>query len=79
MAKNKKDGKTYAAKIRFNPATERKTRNDKDLMLFAYKRFIREVVGMRKCNHENIVKFIEALRNYEGDLFIIMDQCDISL
>ena len=46
LAKNTMDGQTYAAKIRFNPGKERKNRDNKDLIVFAYKRFIREVVGM---------------------------------
>ena len=46
LAKNIKDGQTYAAKIRFNPGTERKNRNNKELITIAYKRFLKEVVGM---------------------------------
>ena len=79
MAKNQKDGKTYAAKIRFNPATEKKSRFNKEKILTAYKRFIREVIGLSICEHKNIVKFIEALRDAEGDLYIIMDTCDFEL
>ena len=42
-------------------------------------RFIREVEGIRNCNHENIVKFIRALRDDKGDLYIIMDHCEMDL
>ena len=40
LVKNKKDGLTYAAKIRFNPAIDMRTRNKKDKIVNAYKRFI---------------------------------------
>ena len=79
MAKNKEDGKTYAAKIRFNPATEKRTRNNKEKIVIAYKRFIREVIGMSMCDHKNIVKFKEALRDADGDLYIFMESCDLEL
>ena len=53
--------------------------NYKDEIINIYMRFIREVEGIRKCNHENIVKFIRALRDVKGDLYIIMEKCDIDL
>ena len=31
------------------------------------------------CSHKNIVKFHQALRDDLGDLYIIMDLCDIDL
>ena len=34
---------------------------------------------MSKCDHEKIVKFIEAFRDKEGNLFIIMELCDDNL
>ena len=34
---------------------------------------------MRNCNHKNIVKFHQALRDSEGDLYIIMEHCSQSL
>ena len=79
LAKNKKDGTKYAAKIRFNPGTNRRLRNNKESIINAYTRFIREVESMSHCNHKNIVKFIHALRDSEGDLYIIMEHCDVDL
>ena len=34
---------------------------------------------MSICNHMNIVKFKQALRDIKGDLYIIMELCDVSL
>ena len=34
---------------------------------------------MSHCNHKNIVKFKQALRDKEGDLYIIMDFCEPDL
>ena len=34
---------------------------------------------MSHCNHKNIVKFKQALRDAEGDLYIIMDHCEMDL
>ena len=34
---------------------------------------------MSNCNHKNIVKFKQALRDAEGDLYIIMEHCDMDL
>ena len=76
---DKKNGQTYAAKIRFNPAMERRFMNDKDMIINIYNRFVREVEVISNCNHENVVKFIRALRDDRGDLFIIMEHCDMGL
>ena len=53
--------------------------NDKEKIDNAYKRFLREVEGMSQCNHRNIVKFKQALRDADGDLYIIMEHCDEEL
>ena len=34
---------------------------------------------MSRCYHENIVKFIEAFRDKDGNLYIIMELCDDNL
>ena len=34
---------------------------------------------MSHCNHKNIVKFKQALRDSEGLLYIIMDHCEMDL
>ena len=34
---------------------------------------------MSHCNHANIVKFEEAFRDKQGNLFIILEMCDDSL
>ena len=48
---DKKNGQTYAAKIRFNPAMERRFMNDKDMIRNIYNRFVREVEVISNCNH----------------------------
>ena len=53
--------------------------NNKKEIIDIYKRFIREVEGVSNCTHKNIVKFIRALRDYRGKLYIIMEKCDIDL
>ena len=53
--------------------------NHKEKIISAYKRFIREVESMSHFNHKNIVKFHQALRDAEGDLYIIMEHCDENL
>ena len=73
---NIKDGKVYAAKKRFNPATDRKLRNNKAKLLDVYNRFLAEVETMKTNNHKNVIKFKKALRDAEGDLYIVMDFCD---
>ena len=34
---------------------------------------------MSMCDHKNIVKFKEALRDADGDLYIFMESCDLEL
>ena len=52
---------------------------NKDKLVNVYKRFLAEVDAMIHNNHENIVKFKQALRDAEGDLYIIMDYCETDL
>ena len=73
---NIKDGKVYAAKKRFNPGTDRKLRNNKAKLLEVYNRFLAEVEAMKTSNHKNVIIFKQALRDVEGDLYIVMDFCD---
>ena len=71
-----KDNKVYAAKKRFNPASDRKLSSSKEDLIFIYKRFLAEVENMKTNDHKNIIKFKQALRDSQGDLYIIMDFCE---
>ena len=42
----------------------------------AYKSFLAEVFIMFNSKHKNIIKLEQALRDSEGDLYIIMEFCD---
>ena len=46
-------------------------------MRFEY--FLREIDNLSQCNHINIVKFVEAFRDGNGDLFLVMELCDENL
>ena len=67
----KLDGKTFAAKMRFNPVIRPEL--DYEGIIDAYKNFLAEVEMLSHSNHMNVSKMIQALRNKAGNLFIIME------
>ena len=69
-----KDGKTFAAKRRRNPASNKSLNYEGRLRV--YQTYLKEIDYLSHCNHVNIVKFEEALRDKLGNLYIILEMCD---
>ena len=41
--------------------------------------FLQEIENLSHCNHVNIVKFEEAFRDTNGNLYLVMELCDDNL
>ena len=66
-----KNGQSFAAKVRMNPANNK--RLNYKYRVSEYKYYLKEIEILRKTHHPNIVKFKEAFRDKDGNLFIIME------
>ena len=59
--------------MRFNPGRGDDDEFDDDYRVSKYKDFLSEVEMLSHNNHKNVAKMVEAFRNQNGSLFIIME------
>ena len=72
LVKRISDGKIFAAKYRFNPGRSTVGEFTHKEIVDTYKDYLTEVEMLSHNNHKNVGKIVEALRDKNGSLFIIM-------
>ena len=72
-----KDGKRFALKRRRNPANKNNLSYENRVR--DYQCYLKEIENMSHCNHVNIVKFEEAFRDQQGNMYMVIELCDDNL